>query len=205
VRHDQDGLVIQKLVFHRFPPVIAPSRRFALQLHCIIPLQDGLINEYFKYLIRERDLLSSWRRAGATGPNGHTTSWVPMGRWSQALLEDLELSEPLADVIWCLRGPISRGCLLGGCHCDPSNVSYLVDRLGNAGLSNADRHCRPSGDIVSLSSAGLRVRNEIVRAATTHYHCPTLPKDQKHLHDLLAKTINRTPSHPRAGLTAYEG
>ena len=117
-----------------------------------------------------------------------------MGRWSQTLLEDLDLTEALADVIWCLAGPkepISQRVLAQRLHCDPSNVSYLVDRLEERGLikrriDSADHRV----NIVSLSSAGLRVRNEIVRAATTHSPLARLSRqDQRHLHDLLAKAI----------------
>jgi DNA-binding MarR family transcriptional regulator len=117
-----------------------------------------------------------------------------MGRWSQTLLEDLGLTEAMADVIWCLEGPkepISQRVLAQRLHCDPSNVSYLVDRLEERGLikrriDTSDHRV----NIVSLSSAGLRVRTEIVRAATSHSPLARLSRtDQKQLHDLLAKTI----------------
>src|SRR5207253_4763687 len=58
--------------------------------------------------------------------------------------------------------------LAGRLHCDPSNVTYLGDRLEERGLIRrridpSDRRVR----MVSLTSAGLRTRNKIVRAATT--------------------------------------
>lgn len=128
-----------------------------------------------------------------------------MGRWSQTLLGDLNLTEALADVLWCLgkpKEPISQRELAGRLHCDPSNVSYLVDRLEERGLIKrridaSDRRL----NIVSLSSAGLRVRNEIVRAAATYSPLARLSrKDQKELHDLLAKTIK--PAHRTRTRTA---
>jgi DNA-binding MarR family transcriptional regulator len=118
-----------------------------------------------------------------------------MGRWSQTLLADLGLTEALADVIWCLGGPrepISQRALAQRLHCDPSNVSYLVDRLEERGLikrriDTSDHRV----NTVSLSSGGLRVRNKIVRAAISHSPLARLSReDQKHLHDLLAKAIN---------------
>ncbi len=117
-----------------------------------------------------------------------------MGRWSQKLLGDLDLTEAVADVLWCLGGPkepMSQRVLAGRLHCDPSNVSYLVDRLEERGLihrriDNSDHRV----NIVSLSSAGLRVRNQIMGAATTDSPLARLSrKEQQQLHDLLAKAI----------------
>lgn len=128
-----------------------------------------------------------------------------MRRWSQTLLGDLDLTEALADVLWCLGGPkepISQRELAGRLHCDPSNVSYLVDRLEERALIErridaSDRRM----NIVSLSSAGLRVRKEIVRAATAYSPLARLSrKEQKQLHDLLAKTIKL--AHPTRTRTA---
>ncbi len=125
-----------------------------------------------------------------------------MGRWSQTLLGDLDLTEALADVIWCLGGPkqpISQRALAGRLHCDPSNVSYLVDRLEERGLikrriDTSDHRV----NIVSLSAAGLRIRNEIVRAATTNSPLARLSRnDQRHLYELLAKTIKPGTSSVR--------
>ena len=49
----------------------------------------------------------------------------------ETLLE-LDLTIPLADVVWQLDpelGPLSRRELAERLHCDPSNVTFLVDRL----------------------------------------------------------------------------
>src|SRR5579864_9398730 len=47
-------------------------------------------------------------------------------------LAELELTVPLADVLWQLDpelGPLSRRELAERLGCDPSNVTFLVDRL----------------------------------------------------------------------------
>jgi len=125
-----------------------------------------------------------------------------MGRWTEILLGDLNLTEALADVLWCLETPeepISQRELAGRLHCDPSNVTYLGDRLEERGLIKrridpSDRRVR----MVSLTSAGLRTRNKIVRAATTNSPLARLSRnDQRHLYELLAKTIKPGTSSVR--------
>ena len=54
--------------------------------------------------------------------------------------------------------------------------------------------------IVSLTSAGLRIRNKIVRAATTQSPLARLSReDQQQLHDLLARTIGADTSRSQEG------
>ena len=127
-----------------------------------------------------------------------------MGRWTEILLGDLNLTEALADVLWCLETPeepISQRELAGRLHCDPSNVTYLGDRLEERGLIKrridpSDRRVR----MVSLTSAGLRTRNKIVRAATTQSPLARLCReDQQQLHELLAKTIGADTSRSQEG------
>jgi DNA-binding MarR family transcriptional regulator len=127
-----------------------------------------------------------------------------MGRWTETVLGDLNLTEALADVLWHLETPekpISQRELAGRLHCDPSNVTYLVDRLEERGLIK--RRIDPSDrrvKIVGLTSAGLGLRNQIVRAATTRSPLARLSReDQQQLHDLLAKTIGADTSRSPEG------
>jgi DNA-binding MarR family transcriptional regulator len=129
-----------------------------------------------------------------------------MGRWTETVLGDLNLTEALADVLWHLETPekpISQRELAGRLHCDPSNVTYLVDRLEERGLIK--RRIDPSDrrvKIVGLTSAGLGLRNQIVRAATTRSPLARLSReDQQQLHDLLAKTIGADTSRSPEGST----
>jgi len=86
-----------------------------------------------------------------------------------AVLRDLNLTEALADAVWQLDpadGPQSRRALAARLHCDPSNVTLLVDRLQARGLveTHLDRNDRRM-KAIALTSAGRRARARLV--ATT--------------------------------------
>ena len=55
-----------------------------------------------------------------------------IGRWSATMLAELELTEALGDVLWQL-GAVSEAVpmrdLADRLQCDPSNVTFLADRL----------------------------------------------------------------------------
>src|SRR5437588_1935629 len=85
------------------------------------------------------------------------------------VLRDLNLTEALADAVWQLDpadGPQSRRALAARLHCDPSNVTLLVDRLQARGLveTHLDRNDRRM-KAIALTSAGRRARARLV--ATT--------------------------------------
>jgi DNA-binding MarR family transcriptional regulator len=156
--------------------------------------------EIFKGLTLQLSFRVTAKRAASSGsPAEEMVERVydfmgAMGRWTETVLGDLNLTEALADVLWHLETPekpISQRQLAGRLHCDPSNVTYLVDRLEERGLIKrrgdpSDRRVK----IVGLTPAGLELRNEIVRAATTRSPLARLSReDQQQLHDLLAKTI----------------
>ena len=65
--------------------------------------------------------------------------------WTADLPAQLNLTEALADVLWHLDTgdtPASMRHLASLLKCDPSNVTFLVDRSRNVGWSNA-RPTRP--------------------------------------------------------------
>jgi len=83
-------------------------------------------------------------------------------------------------------------------NCDPLNVTFLVDRLEERGLVErqtdpADRRVK----LVGLTTAGVHIRNQIVRAAATRSPLARLsPADQQRLHQLLAAaTGDRRPTN----------
>ena len=93
------------------------------------------------------------------------------GRWSAAILAELELTEALGDVLWQL-GAVGEAVpmrdLADRLQCDPSNVTFLADRLEERGLIErrpdlSDRRVK----LLALTTAGLAVRTRIVQAAAT--------------------------------------
>lgn len=121
------------------------------------------------------------------------TFTVAMQRWSATLLAELDLTEPLADVLWHLDpagARVSMRHLASLLHCDPSNVTFLADRLEQRGLIQRDtdpfdRRVK----LVGLTSAGVGLRTKILRAAATYSPLARLAQeDQRRLCDLLAKT-----------------
>jgi DNA-binding MarR family transcriptional regulator len=83
----------------------------------------------------------------------------------ETLLE-LDLTIPLADLVWQLDpelGPLSRRELAERLHCDPSNVTFLVDRLERKRLvararARSDRRVKA----LALTPAGVEVRKRLI-------------------------------------------
>lgn len=109
-----------------------------------------------------------------------------------ALLKQLDLTEPLANVLWRLdpdgTAP-SMSALAAALHCDPSTVTFLTDRLERRGL--VQRHQAPTDrrqKIVSLTDRGAEVRRQLVHTVTTHSPLAQLSvAQQQDLSALLAK------------------
>ena len=122
-----------------------------------------------------------------------------IGRWSAAVLAELELTEALGDVLWQL-GAVGQAVpmrdLAGRLHCDPSNVTFLADRLEERGL--LERRPDPSDrrvKLLALTPAGLAVRMRIVQAAATSSPLARLSlADQQRLCRLLDKCLQ--PEQP---------
>ena len=81
-------------------------------------------------------------------------------------LIELDLTVPLSDVLWQLDpalGPLSRRELAERLRCDPSNVTFLVDRLEQRRLVS---RARPGHDrrvkALALTPAGLAVRERLI-------------------------------------------
>jgi DNA-binding MarR family transcriptional regulator len=100
-----------------------------------------------------------------------------------AMMGELQLTEPLADAVWQLgpdERPLSRRELAQRLNCDPSNVTFLVDRLEEKGLvkrtvDQRDRRVKA----VSLTAAGAAVRQRLVAASASAPIFAVLTKTQK--------------------------
>jgi MarR family transcriptional regulator, organic hydroperoxide resistance regulator len=81
-------------------------------------------------------------------------------------LEELDLTLPLADLLWHLDptlGPLSRRELADRLRCDPSNITFLVNRLEQRRLvsrapASGDRRVKA----LTLTPAGVQVRNRLI-------------------------------------------
>ena len=121
-----------------------------------------------------------------------------IGRWSATILAELELTEALGDVLWQL-GAVGEAVpmrdLADRLHCDPSNVTFLADRLEERGLIErcpdpSDRRVK----LLALTPAGLAVRIRIVQAAATSSPLARLSlADQQRLCRLLDKCLQPEP------------
>ena len=121
-----------------------------------------------------------------------------IGRWSATILAELELTEALGDVLWQL-GAVGEAVpgrdLADRLHCDPSNVTFLADRLEERGLIErrpdlSDRRVK----LLALTTAGMAVRTRIVQAAATRSPLARLsPADQQRLCRLLDKCLQPEP------------
>ena len=109
-----------------------------------------------------------------------------------SVLAGLELTEALADVLWQLDPagpPLARRTLADRLHCDPSNLTFLVDRLEERGLAErvadpADRRVKA----VQLTAAGARTRERLILAVANSTTFAELDEDeQRTLAALLGK------------------
>jgi DNA-binding MarR family transcriptional regulator len=121
----------------------------------------------------------------------------------ETLLE-LHLTIPLADVVWQLDpklGPLSRRELAEALRCDPSNVTFLVDRLERRRLVartrvRSDRRVKA----LALTPAGVEVRRHLIAtlAESALFARLTLPEQQQ-LADLLARCANESRERATVG------
>ena len=83
-------------------------------------------------------------------------------------MRELDLTDSLADVLWQLPSgeSLSRGTLAERLKCDPSNVTFLMDRLERKGLveRGIDAHDRRVRT-VRLTDAGAAGRERLIEAA----------------------------------------
>ena len=111
-------------------------------------------------------------------------------------LEDLDLTMPLADVLWQLDpadGPLSRRELADRLGCDPSNVTFLVDRLEERALVTRARaeHDRRVTTL-TLTRTGIDVRDRLIAAiAGSSMFSDLTTSEQRQLADVLERWLGR--------------
>jgi DNA-binding MarR family transcriptional regulator len=115
-------------------------------------------------------------------------------RHLQETLVELDLTDALADALWQLDpslGPLSRRDLAERLHCDPSNVTFLVDRLERKRLvtrarSSGDRRVRA----LALTPAGIRARRRLIATvAGSSMFTRLATTQQRQLADLLGRCV----------------
>jgi DNA-binding MarR family transcriptional regulator len=109
-------------------------------------------------------------------------------------LEELDLTVPLADCLWQLDpalGPLSRRELAERLRCDPSNVTFLVNRLEARRLvsrapAGGDRRVKA----LALTPAGVEVRNRLIATiAESSMFSALTSAQQRQLADLLHRCV----------------
>jgi DNA-binding MarR family transcriptional regulator len=115
------------------------------------------------------------------------------GELHQTLIQ-LDLTLPLADVLWQLDpalGPISRRELAERLGCDPSNVTFLIDRLERRRLvararSSGDRRVRT----LRLTEEGSRTRRRLIETiARSSIFTGLTSGEQRELTELLDRCL----------------
>ena len=112
-------------------------------------------------------------------------------------LEELDLTLTLADALWQLDpalGPLSRRELAERLRCDPSNVTFLVNRLEQRRLVTRARRSRDRRvKALTLTPAGVEVRNRlIVTIAESPIFSQLSSTRQRQLADLLGRCVGHS-------------
>jgi DNA-binding MarR family transcriptional regulator len=108
------------------------------------------------------------------------------------VLRDLDLTDALASALWRLdpgQPPPSMRDLAVTLDCDPSTVTFLVDRLEERGLTARGS---AAGDrrrkVITLTPRGVATRRKLIDALSGCSPLASLsPRDQRQLSDLLAR------------------
>lgn len=132
-----------------------------------------------------------------------TLSERTFGAVSHALRE-LNLSEPLANILWHLdpeRPAPLMGELSGKLYCDPSTITFLVSKLEDRGLverrpSERDRRAKA----VITTERGRQLRQKLVDIVTTCSPLGALTiNERKELLEILLKAVpyEENPTQPK--------
>ena len=117
----------------------------------------------------------------------------------QDVLVELDLTMALSDALWQLdpaRGPVSRRELAERLSCDPSNVTFLVDRLERRQLVSRARAGEDRRvNALALTPAGVQVRNRLIATlAESSVFRDLSPAQQHRLIELLQQCVGRAPA-----------
>jgi DNA-binding MarR family transcriptional regulator len=115
-------------------------------------------------------------------------------RHAQDVLAELDLTKPLADALWQLEPggePLPRRVLAERLNCDPSNVTFIADRLEERGLvkravGRSDRRVKA----LALTASGVKIRKKLISAII---EAPALERlsgtEKRQLADLLERSV----------------
>jgi DNA-binding MarR family transcriptional regulator len=112
----------------------------------------------------------------------------------------LGLSAPQAVALRELTGPMTMGELAERMSCEPSNATFVVDRLEAAGY--VERRVHPTdrrAKQILLTAQGAELREQLLAQLTedSPLH-PLNQREQQTLHQLLARAVTgHQPRHPR--------
>ncbi|MFF3228879.1 MarR family winged helix-turn-helix transcriptional regulator [Nocardia suismassiliense] len=107
-------------------------------------------------------------------------------------LRELDLTEPLANLLWLLDPDAEQPSmkdLAGRLFCDPSTITFIIDKLQKRGLverrpGNHDRRVK----VVALTDVGVEQRRKLIEAVTTRSPMSALSlREKRQLHRLLEK------------------
>src|ERR1700732_4270216 len=109
----------------------------------------------------------------------------------QARLAELQLTSPQAMLLHHLDDPLPMNEVAGKLHCDPSNVTGIVDRLEGRGLIERQHLTKDRrGKEPPLKGEGGRARGGVETIRSSPPGLPTLPAaDQAALQDLLERSM----------------
>jgi MarR family transcriptional regulator, organic hydroperoxide resistance regulator len=111
----------------------------------------------------------------------------------------LDLTEAQAVALRELTGPMTSRELARRMSCEPSNVTYVVDRLARLGLVERQPHPhdRRAKQLV-LTECGTKVRDDLLATLVVDSPLEGLTAgEQRQLHDLLVRAIKDSPN-PKA-------
>jgi DNA-binding MarR family transcriptional regulator len=108
----------------------------------------------------------------------------------------LNLTEAQAVALRELTGPMTSRELARRMSCEPSNVTYVVDRLARLDLVERQPHPndRRAKQLV-LTECGTKVRDDLLATLVIDSPLEGLSvSEQRHLHKLLLRAINESPN-----------
>lgn len=122
-------------------------------------------------------------------------------RWL-AIARKLGLTPPGLGALRLLDEPRTMGEIATFLHCDPSNVTGIVDNLEEKGL--AERRPSPQDrrvKLIELTATGRRLRGRLIREIEKppEWMEALSAADQRTLRDLLQRAAETTSGPPRAG------
>jgi MarR family transcriptional regulator, organic hydroperoxide resistance regulator len=112
----------------------------------------------------------------------------------RAGIETLDLTEPLANLVWLLDpnvDPVSLRKLAARLHCDPSNISQLSVQLEQRGFAERRPHPRDRRvRTLVLTPDGMEIRQRLVALVTARSPLSALDDaEQRQLNTILAKAL----------------